>query len=40
MLSAFTSVAYTQVHFRLDFVMETNSKNPDQAAPKSDLCQQ
>ena len=33
----FTSDAYIQVHFRLDFFMEANSmsrQNPDQTAPK------
>ena len=24
------SVAYIQVHFRLDFIMEANTMNPDQ----------
>ena len=24
---------YIQVHFRLDFIMKTNTMNPDQAAP-------
>ena len=28
------SVAYIQVHFRLDFFMEANNMNHDQAAPK------
>ena len=30
----FMSAAYIQVHFRLDFTMEANSKNSDQNAPK------
>ena len=34
MSSAFTSDAYIQVHFRLDFFMEANNMNPDQ---QSDL---
>ena len=29
-----TSVAYFQVHFWLEFIMETNTMNPDQTAPK------
>ena len=31
--------AYIQVHFRLDFFMESNNMNPDQTAPReqSDL---
>ena len=34
MLSAFTSAAYVQVQFRLDFIMEANTMNPDdQTAP-------
>ena len=34
MLSAFTSAVYNiQVHFRLDFIMEANTLNPDQTAP-------
>ena len=38
-LSAFTSAAYIQVQFRLDFIMEANTMNPDQTASKeqSDL---
>ena len=28
----FKSVVYIQVHFRLDFVMEANTMNPDQTA--------
>ena len=28
-MSAFTSAAYIQVHCRLDFIMETNTMNPD-----------
>ena len=32
MLSAFTSVAYIQVYFRLDFFMEANTKNPDRSS--------
>ena len=33
------SAAYTKVHFRLEFFMEANNINPDQAAPlgQSDL---
>ena len=32
-------ISYIQVHFRLDFIMETNIMNPDQTAPmeQSDL---
>ena len=33
MLSAFTSVVYSQVHFRL-FYIEANNMNPDHTAPK------
>ena len=33
MLSAFKSAALAQMHFRLDFIMEANTKNPDQTAP-------
>ena len=33
MLSAFTSAAYTQVLFRLDFILEANTMNTDQTAP-------
>ena len=33
MSSAFTSAAYIQVHFRLDFIMEANTMDPDQTAP-------
>ena len=33
MLSAFTSAVYIQVHFRLDFIIEANTMNPDQTAP-------
>ena len=33
MSSAFTSAANTQVHFRLDFIMEANTMSPDQTAP-------
>ena len=29
-----TSAAYIQMHFRLLFIMEANSMNPDQTAPK------
>ena len=29
-----SSAANIQVHLRLDFIMETNSMNPDQTAPK------
>ena len=29
----FTSAAYIQVHFRLNFIMEANTMNPDQTAP-------
>ena len=28
------SAAYIQEHFRLDFVMEANTMNPDQTAPR------
>ena len=28
------SAAYIQVHFRLDFIMEAITMNPDQIAPK------
>ena len=28
--------ANTQVHFRLDFIMEANNMNPDQTAPKGE----
>ena len=28
------SVAYIQVHFRVDFIIEANTINPDQTAPK------
>ena len=28
------SAVYIQVHFRLDFFLEANNMNPDQAAPK------
>ena len=31
-ISYFTSAAYIQVHFRLDFFMEENNMNPDQTA--------
>ena len=27
------SAAYIQVHFKLDFLTETNNMNPDQTAP-------
>ena len=39
MASAFWSAAYIQVYFRLNFVMEANTMNPDQTAPweQSDL---
>ena len=30
----FTSAAYIQEHFRLDFIMEANNMNLDQTAPK------
>ena len=30
----FTSAAYIQVHFRLDFFMEANNMDPDQTALK------
>ena len=30
----FTSAAYIQVNFRLQFFMEANNMNPDQTAPK------
>ena len=33
----FTSVAYNQEQFRLDFIMEANTMNPDQTAPGSIL---
>ena len=29
----YVSAAYIQVHFRLDFIMEVNTMNPDQTAP-------
>ena len=29
----FTSAAYIQVHFRLNFIMEATTMNPDQTAP-------
>ena len=29
----YTSAAITLVHFRLDFIMEANTMNPDQTAP-------
>ena len=29
----FTSAAYIQVHFRLDYFMEANNINPDETAP-------
>ena len=32
-----TSAAYIQVHFRLDFIMEANTLNPVQTAPRSSL---
>ena len=32
-MSAFSSAAYIQVHFRLNFIMEANTMNPDQTAP-------
>ena len=33
------SAAYSQVHFRLDFIMEANTMDPDQTGPleQSDL---
>ena len=31
-MSAFTSAAYTVVHFRLDFIMDAKTMNPDQTA--------
>ena len=36
----FRPAAYIQVHFKLDFIMEANTMDPDQTAPKeqSDLC--
>ena len=37
MLSAFTSVIYIQVHFRLDFFMEANNMSPDQIGDCSNL---
>ena len=30
----FTSAAYFQVQFRLDFIMGANTMNPEQTAPK------
>ena len=27
------SAAYSQVHFKLDFIMEANTMNPDQTGP-------
>ena len=33
MLNAFMSAAYIQAHFRLYFIMETNTMNPDPIAP-------
>ena len=30
----FTSAAYIQIHLKLDFIMEANTMNPDQTAPK------
>ena len=30
----FTSVAYIQKHLKPDFIMEANTMNPDQTAPK------
>ena len=32
-VSAFMSAAYFQVHFRLNFIMEANTMNPDKIAP-------
>ena len=29
----FTSAAYIQVHFRLNFIMEATTMNPDQTPP-------
>ena len=29
----YMSAAYIQLHFRLDFVMEANTMNPNQTAP-------
>ena len=37
MLSAFTSVAYIQVHLRLDFIMEADIMNADQTATLAQL---
>ena len=34
MLPPFTSAAYFQVQFRLDFIMGANTMNPEQTAPK------
>ena len=34
-MSALTPAACFQVHFRLDFIMEANTMNPDQTAPKA-----
>ena len=35
MSSAFSPAEYIQVLFKLDFIMETNSINPDQTDPRS-----
>ena len=32
-LELFTSAVYVQVHFRLHFIIEANTMNPDQTAP-------
>ena len=32
------SAAYIQEHFRLDFIMEVITMNPDQSAPKGAVC--
>ena len=29
----FTSAAHIQVHFRLEFIIEANTMNPDQTVP-------
>ena len=29
----FSSAAYIQVHFRLDFILDANAMNPDQTVP-------
>ena len=37
MLSIFMFAVYTQVNFRLDFVMEENTMDPDQTAPSGSI---